>query len=390
MGKIFSNMVPCPVVGRDNRPACWREGRRSRWSEQKRSIRNLLFVLIISAQAMTLAACAGDPVVETESPKPVTPPSTPSTPPTPSTPSTPSTPVAHDKGFIWSADDGFRQVPTPSDAENLSLTGINNLGQVIGFLTLHDGQGDDRAVIWSANGGLQRLGSLVGADGISWALTIDDNGEVRGLSEGPSTREGPVGLHISDAFVWTASSGMKPATSTMPENFKPVSQGGKLILLPGDDCMELVRTTTAGYAIGYSGSTLNGTCNLTSALMWEVDGTPVAIVEGCGPTCAHNLKDIIVLNDVNNHGEVIGSWPGWGGFRWTSSGKILLIPDEVSSVSRINDNGDAVGLVDMGWALKPFLWLASGQMVGIPLPDSVKVESIAGINNKGQVIGTFR
>jgi probable HAF family extracellular repeat protein len=367
MREFFSNLISCEAV----------------------SIRKLLYVLVISAEVVGFAGCAGDPVIETESPKVVTP-STPSNPSTPTTPSTPPAAVAHEKGFIWSGVDGFTQIPTPSNAENLSPTGINNLGQVIGFLTLHDGQGDDRAFIWSANDGLQRLGSLVGADGISWALTIDDNGEVRGLSEGPSTRQGPGRPHISDAFFWTASNGMKPAASAAPESFKPVSQGGKLILLPGDDCMELVRTTSAGFAIGYSGSVQNGTCKLTSALLWQVDGTPVTIVEGCGPTCAHDLKDIIILNDVNNRGEVIGSSPGWGGFRWTPSGKVFPIPDEVSYVSRINDNGDAVGLVDTGRELKLFLWLASGQMVGIPLPDSVKVESLAGINNRGQIVGTFR
>jgi hypothetical protein len=95
------------------------------------STRRILSVLFIAAELIALSSCVSDTSTAVTGPtKPVEPP-----------PSNPSPPAVHDKGFIWSVDDGFRVIPTPSYAESMTLTGINNLGQVIGYVTLHDGGG---------------------------------------------------------------------------------------------------------------------------------------------------------------------------------------------------------------------------------------------------------
>lgn len=338
------------------------------------SIRKVLSVLMIAAEVMALSACSSNDTSEIAGPRsPVEPP-----------PSTPSPSVTHDKGFIWSVDDGFKVIPTPAYAQSMVLTGINNLGQVVGVLTLHDGMGDDRGFIWSPNDGLQLLGSLVGQDGISWPLTIDDNGEVRGLSEGP-TVTGPMlfGPYVADTFAWTASTGMKPAPPNRFENLKPVSEGGKLVLPADTDCMQLVRATTSGLAIGYAGLLQYRECEPTTALMWDVDGTPITI-DQCGtrPSCG------TTLSDLNNRGEVIG-YRADGGFKWTRSGGFVRIPIENGLVSTINDNGDAAGAVRISLS-KPIVWMASGEIRTIELPVNATNGYAAGINNKGQVIGVFR
>jgi hypothetical protein len=339
------------------------------------STRKILSVLFIAAVLIALSACASDTSTAVTGPtKPVEPPS-----------STPPAPVAHDKGFIWSVEDGFKVIPTPSYAESMMLTGINNLGQVIGYVTLHDGLGDDRGFIWSSVDGLQLLGSLIGPDGISWPLSIDDNGEVRGRSEGP-TIGGEIlfGPYVADTFVWTSTTGMKPAAPD--ENLKPVSEGGKLLLPDGADCAQLVRATTAGLAIGYAGVLQNRECKPTTALMWDIDGRPITI-DQCGTSSSCRTT----LSDLNNRGEVIGYGKD-GGFRWARSGGFVRIPVESGSLHSINDNGDVAGAVMTAVAgmSKPFVWMASGEMKIIDLPSGSTSGQAIGINNKNQIVGIFR
>lgn len=339
------------------------------------STRRILSVLFIAAELIALSSCVSDTSTAVTGPtKPVEPP-----------PSNPSPPAVHDKGFIWSVDDGFRVIPTPSYAESMTLTGINNLGQVIGYVTLHDGGGDDRGFIWSPVDGLQLLGSLVGPDGISLPLSIDDNGEVRGRSQGQTIGgEFLFGPYVDATFVWTANTGIKPA----PPNqiLKPVSEGGKLLLPAGTDCVQLVRATTAGLAIGYAGVLQYHECEETTALMWDNDGTPITI-DQCGtpPLCG------TTLSDLNNRGEVIG-YGMRGGFRWTRSGGFVRVPVQIASVHSINDTGDIAGEMKAtaGGMSKPFVWMASGEMKIIDLPSGGTSGQAIGINNKDQIVGTFR
>lgn len=333
------------------------------------SIRKVLYVLIVSAEVMVLSACgSGDPATIVDASNAAS--------------GSPSPVMIHNRGFIWSAEKGLQLIPLPPYAESMFIEGINNHGQVVGDLIMHDGEEDFRAFIWAANDGLKRLGSLVGAEGISRALTIDDNGEVRGLSEGPSTTYF-IALHLADAFVWTAEAGMKPTNINPLDSFKPVGDGGKLILPPGADCMKLVRTTTTGLAVGYGGSKERGTCRTWVALMWQADGAPIVITT-CEPRCAS-------VSDINNRGEVVGYLDG--GFRWTQSGGFVPLPADDWPLF-INDNGDALSVTVRDEPSPPFVnplvLMASGEIKMIDLPPGTTWLRLAGINNSGQVTGTFR
>jgi len=208
------------------------------------------------------------------------------------------------------------------------------------------------------------------------------------LSEGP-TIGGPMlfGPYVADTFVWTASTGMKPATPKGLESLKPVSEGGKLVLPAGADCMQLVQTTATGLAIGYAGSSLDfHQCNPKTALMWQVDGTPIVIYQcDSRPSCESGLVD---LNDT---GEVIGYRPD-GAFRWTRSAGLVRIPVANGAVRAINDNGDIAGaaVTNVVGVMKPLVWMASGEIKIIDLPSGATSGQATGINNKGQIIGVFR
>jgi len=331
------------------------------------SKRSVISLLPIFAGVMALSACSSD-----VSPNVIAGPSSPVDPP-------PTVaPVVHSKAFIWSANSGVRVIQPPADVESIYISGINNHGQVIGDLIPRDGKEDFHAFVWSLNDGIRRLGSLIGAEGISRALTIDDDGEVRGLSEGPATTYF-IALHLADGFVWTAGGGMKPTNSNPLVSYKPVSEGGKLILPAGATCMKLVTTVSSGLALGYAGLIDRGACRTWIALMWEADGTPVVIAT-CDPRCAG-------VSDINNLGEVVGYRDG--GFRWTRSGGFVPVPIDEGWPSMINDKGDAVGVVS-GGGPSPFVWTASGEIKRIDLPQGAASYYLAGINNSGQVVGTFR
>lgn len=336
------------------------------------SIRKVLFVLVISAEALALSACSvDDPATVIIGSQPAS--------------TSPSPEVKHDRGFIWSAENGLQLIPQPSYAESMIPTAINNHGQVVGYLKLHDRLGDERAFIWSANDGVQRLGSLVGPEGISVALTIDDDSKVRGLSEGPSTQTGPQGTHLGDAFMWTASAGITSSTGTRFGDLKPVSEGGKLSLPPGTECMQVTGASTSGLAVGIAGSIEPGGCHWTSSLMWDLDGTPIVIDQ-----CVTRRGCDLGVNGINNRGEVIGHRAG-NGYRWTRSGGFVEIPVQQGTLTAINENGDASGLVVIDYfVFKPLVWMASGEVRTIDLPAGATSGYAVGVNDKGQVIGTFQ
>lgn len=331
------------------------------------SIKQFLFFLSI-AEVIALSACVSadpaEPIAESDTAA--------------------SSAVKNYKGFVWSAENGLQLIPQPSYAENIVIKAINNHGQVVGHLKLRDGRDDFRAFIWSARDGLQRLGSLVGPEGESTALVINDDGEVRGLSDGPSTRNGPEGRELHDAFVWTADAGMKSTNWTRFGDLKPVSEGGKLRMPPGADCMHVTNASSSGLAVGSAGLIQSGgACAGTTTLMWDLDGTPIVIEQCAG--CDMGVADI------NNRGQVIGDHDGYG-FRWTLSGGFVRLPTLHAFLLAINENGDAAGVLfdDVGSSTKPIVWMKSGQIRTIELPAGATSGSAVDINNRGQVTGTFR
>lgn len=303
-----------------------------------------------------------------------------------STPGTSTTTVKGRRGFIWSAESGLKVIPLPSYATSMDVTGMNNEGKIVGYVTLGEGTERYRAFIWSNTDGFKALGSLVGLDGISMALSIDDSGAVKGLSEGPSTKfNGPMGIYLEDAFEWTANSGMKPVNPVKGfPGFEAASAGGKLRLAPGEDCLTVSRINDRGEAIGYAGSKKNGECKFGAAVFWQANGQYVQLDE-CGPRpwCGTNV------NAINNRGEVVG-YRNYAGFRWTAASGFVSIPMKDATANFINDNGDVAGAVGTGEVLTPLVWMASGEIKAIQLPSGAKYGFPVAINARGQVAGSFQ
>ena len=154
-------------------------------------------------------------------------------------PATPDT-VVSQRGFVWSSERGLQVIPVPNGATSMDVTAMNNDGQVAGYVTLGTGSESYRAFTWSPAGGYTALGSLVGPDGISMALSITDAGDVTGLSEGPHSNSygAPTGIVLDDAFTWNAQFGIKPIPKVLlSPQFRAIDAGGKLRLPAGLNCV---------------------------------------------------------------------------------------------------------------------------------------------------------
>ncbi|HUQ46918.1 MAG TPA: hypothetical protein VM053_01595 [Gemmatimonadaceae bacterium] len=278
-------------------------------------------------------------------------------------------------------------LPLPTSAASMDVTDMNDDGLVVGYVTVGQGTESYRGFIWTEAGGYTALGSLVGPDGISMALSVNDAGDVNGLSEGPHSNlyGGPMGIVLGDAFVWNAKSGMKSAPLIVAGPwFKPSDEAGNLTLPMGANCFKVVASNAVGQAIGYAGSTGGTECKFTSALRWESKGTFV-VIGGCGPRAWCSTT----LSAINSSGTVVGYSEYGGGFRWTASEGMDLIPMANAAVQFINDNGDAAGYARIGELPTPMVWTASGEIKVIKMPSGATYGFPVGINNKGHVVGSF-
>jgi hypothetical protein len=252
-----------------------------------------------------------------------------------------------------------------------------------------------RAFFWSASSGFKAIGSLDGPNGISLATSINDAGEVRGLSEGPSTVwNGPMGVGLYDTFVWTEASGIRSANG---DNKSPdLTRSPRNLTLPaGADCSQIISVNDNGQVLGYAGTekvSTNprdrdsiGDCIPRSALLWGADGRFVEI-GSCGPRSECSLE----LSAMNNRGEVVGYASSLGSFRWTASNGFVRIPMENAGVSLINDNGDAAGTVTIGAVTSPLIWKSSGELRTIELPPGAGSGYPIAINASLQVAGELR
>jgi len=316
------------------------------------------------------------------------------------------------------------------------VTGINNAGQVVGYITMgYDLAGNTRAFTWSQAGGYVELGSLVGPYGFSTAVAINDAGVVSGVSNGPSSIPLPGyggDFDLRDPFVWTAGSGIKPidglsdisailqingAGTVLSQSrgryfLWNATSGVKTIASPagpsGTNCSIPVDLNDNGQVLAYSGVfAANGSCSKTSALTSDADGTQRPIEQWqCD---VNHVPCGIELTALNNRGEVTGNRPilgisglpdgGTNAFRWSPADGFVQFPTKDAHpdihASGINDNGDIVGSVrstgvtGLATAI-PFVWTASGEVVNIPLPSGSKWVYATHINDKGQVAGSFR
>ena len=83
-------------------------------------------------------------------------------------------------GFVWSGHQGLMMLETPAGLYS-HPEAINNNGEIVGWLTTGGSSGSGTAAMWTASGQLIRLGGLI--PGVpSQAFAINEHGEIVGVS----------------------------------------------------------------------------------------------------------------------------------------------------------------------------------------------------------------
>jgi probable HAF family extracellular repeat protein len=115
-----------------------------------------------------------------------------------------------DRAFLWTAAGGMKDLGTLPGGFGSKALGVNVAGQVVGDSS--DAQGHDHAFLWTVAGGMQDLGTLPGGP-FSEAWGVNAAGQVVGRSSG--NRDENLLVAAAHAFLWTADGGMQ-ALGTLP------------------------------------------------------------------------------------------------------------------------------------------------------------------------------
>jgi probable HAF family extracellular repeat protein len=230
-------------------------------------------------------------------------------------------------------------------------TGLNNLGQVVGWSDTADSL--THAFFWDQVTGLRDLGTPGGQ--YSRATAINDLGQVVGFGFTDEARQ--------VAFIWDAARGMtileSPGTTAEARSINNdgvvvgVLDGRPVRWLPGQGPRELgyvlyegrpVRINQSGLIAG--DSDLPGQGSFAEAVIWNPDSTmtPLGSFSDAGSSA----------RDMNRWGEVVGSsahtaWDPLVATLWTRQHQIVDLnsyaPDgwSFSSSAGINSQGDIVG-----------------------------------------------
>ena len=266
--------------------------------------------------------------------------------------------------FLWTPGQGMRDLGTLGGFGSRA-TAINNAGQVVGFSDLPIGPtGLRHAFLWTPSGGMQDLGSIGQFLGESFALDINDVGQIVGWSRVLSGG----GLR---AFLWTQGAGMQDLGSLGP-NANAMAAG----------------INNAGQIVGQSGLAPPNTA-ASHAFLW----TPGQGLQDLG-TLGGSISEAVAINSA---GQVVGWSYASDASPWTNAARFLpgqgvqdlgTLAGGRSQALAISETGQVVGFSVVGQDEHAFLWTASGGLEDIF--NVTGITAAVAINNNGQVVGNNR
>jgi len=224
--------------------------------------------------------------------------------------------------FVWSAEKGIQDIGTLPAPYNVSsaATSINEAGEVTGYC--EDKTNDWQPFVWSPTSGMRAIPTLGGTQ--TFPSRISENGQVIGSAGLKNPRDG------RHAFLYSSGKGTQDL--------------GAL----GSRESQALGINQAGWVVG--SSDVAGAHEPTRPFLW-VQGRKMqnlGVLPGMSGGCA---------NDINDLGVIVGC---------------MTIPRQVSRGSFIN-------------FCRPFQWTEKDGLAALPMPDFASCEAMR-INSAGQVL----
>ncbi len=222
-------------------------------------------------------------------------------------------------------------------------TAVNDSGQVAGTSFSSTGWGSGQAYIWSANGGMQGLGSLVGPGTWSRAYGINASGQVVGESYYGSA----CFITMGHAFV-TTSTGMKDLHFPgMDTQLSLASCSSSFASKINDSGMAVGGYT---YSLGLSGRT--GPARIMHTTFWNtLTGTYTDLSNATNP------KTSQTLSDINASGQVVGSEVTFSGTMVSNWYEGTVSGSQHALIGDININGGGLKDLNVAYTNKPAGWI---------------------------------
>jgi len=256
--------------------------------------------------------------------------------------------------FKWTQGGGMQDLGTLTGYDSGCALGINNSGQVAGYMYNSSNSQITHAAVWSADGSIQDLGTLGGSS--SGANAINSNGAVTGNSQ-------TGGGNSVYAFLWTPTHGMRKIGTQSSdgigigqsnvvgyENSHAAMWTGSTVqdlgTLGGDNSSANGISST-GKVVGYSEITRGG--GDVHAFVWDA----ATGMSDLGTIAGGNYSDAYA---INSQGVIAGTSNMANGelhaVLWTASGKLIdigTLGGVTAYATALNANGSQVA----GYSLLP-------------------------------------
>ncbi len=237
-----------------------------------------------------------------------------------------------ERAFVWTIEGGMRDLGTLGGAESRALS-INDSSQVVGDASDLDGY--IQAFIWDANTGMQDITS--GATGSSYAWGINNSGMVVG-------RDGDLQAFLWENDVLTPL----PVPPGVPDSdAMGINDGGQIVGTAGDAVVlwEDGNITPIGYYWWPNGINSGGQVigevvvdSYVSDGKYYPGGTKAALWTDGHLEVIHTLGGADSYPyGINDAGHVVGLsatvWSTWGAFLWTSYSGMVDLNDLIDPFS---------------------------------------------------------